>query len=238
VSGATSYQCTLPTGATLVSGQGTNCIVVNFNGSLGMNASCGYAAICVRAVNNCGVSQSRCVNLSNTPSTTGISISGLLCLAPGTTTTYSVPSITGATQYTWSIPSGWQLISGQGTNSITVITGNNSGHVNVTPSNTCSTGTRIRRYVTISANSPRSFSMTSESAIEVLLYPNPANNFFTISATEEEPVLIEVMDISGKLIYRGAWMREISTESWETGMYIVRIHFQNEVQSKRIEILH
>ena len=78
VSGATSYQWSVPTGATIVSGQGTTCITVNFSGSLGSNNVCGYAAICVRASNSCGLSQARCVNLSVAPSGTA-SISGLGC---------------------------------------------------------------------------------------------------------------------------------------------------------------
>ncbi|HXP51540.1 MAG TPA: hypothetical protein VN922_16405, partial [Bacteroidia bacterium] len=45
--------------------------------------------------------------------------------------TYSVPNTTGST-YAWTVPSGATIVSGQGTNSITVNFGTHSGDVSVT----------------------------------------------------------------------------------------------------------
>lgn len=43
--------------------------------------------------------------------------------------------------YTWSVPSGWNILSGQGTYRINVDIGTSSGTVSVTPSNGCGSGT-------------------------------------------------------------------------------------------------
>lgn len=52
---------------------------------------------------------------------------------------YSVDPVTNALNYTWSVPSGWTINSGQGTNSIAVTTsiGGRVGNVSVTASNGC-----------------------------------------------------------------------------------------------------
>jgi len=236
VTGATSYQWTVPTGATIVNGQGTTCITVNFSGSLGNNSTCGGAAICVRASNACGLSQSRCVDLSTAPS--GYTcITGLSFVTQGNTTTYSVGAISGATNYAWSIPSGWQLVSGQGTTSLTVITGSTSGYVSVLPSNACAAGAMIKKFVTIT-RCRNEVTATELEIPEVVLYPNPANHQFFIESGDAMPSLVEVMDMTGKVVYTGSQIRRIESNSWTSGIYFVRVHFNDEVQVKRIEIMH
>jgi hypothetical protein len=236
VTGATSYQWTVPTGATITSGQGTTCITVNFSGSLGNNSTCGGAAICVRASNACGLSQSRCVYLSTAPSGYS-SMTGLSFVNQGITTTYSVGAISGATYYTWSIPSGWQLVSGQGTTSLTVITGSTSGYVSVVPSNACANGSMIKKFVTIT-RCRNEVTATELEIPEVVLYPNPANHQFFIESGDAMPSLVEVMDMTGKVVYTGSQIRRIESNSWTSGIYFVRVHFNDEVQVKRIEIMH
>lgn len=65
------------------------------------------------------------------------------------TLTYSVTKVTGVT-YTWTVPSGWSVTEGQGTNSITVTAGANSGEITVTPSNACGNGTPGTLTVSVS----------------------------------------------------------------------------------------
>ncbi len=58
----------------------------------------------------------------------------------GTSQTYSVNNVTGLT-YTWTVPTGWNITAGQGTNSMTVTVGASDGDITVTPSNACGNGT-------------------------------------------------------------------------------------------------
>ena len=237
VSGATSYQWSVPSGATIVNGQGTTCITVNFSGSLGSNSVCGYSAICVRAVNACGLSQARCVNLYTAP--TGITtLNGLTFVNQGATTTYSLSSVSGATSYNWIVPSGWTILNGQGTSSINVLVGHNSGYVKVTPMNACASGSMRMKYVVVNCAGFRDADALVAEMPEVMLYPNPANNHFTIESGDALPSLVEVMDMTGKVVYTGSQIRRIESNSWTSGIYIVRLHFTNETQTKRIEIMH
>lgn len=76
------------------------------------------------------------------------SISGSTTGCPGGTATYSVPT-SGA--FTWSVPSGTTINSGQGTNSINVTYGSTSGNVSVTADGCGGPGSSIA--VTISVPS-------------------------------------------------------------------------------------
>jgi hypothetical protein len=238
VSGATSYQWSVPTGATIVSGQGTTCITVNFSGSLGSNSICGYSAICVRAMNSCGLSQARCVNLYTAPTNGFACINGMSTVNQQVTTSYSVSNVSGATSYNWIVPTGWTILSGQGTTSISVLTGANSGSVSVTPSNACSAGTRISKYVTVCRPGFREAEVSELEIPDAILYPNPANESFTIESGDAMPSFLEVMDISGKVVFSGTGVRQVNTQQLSTGFYLVRIYFNEEIQTKRLEIVH
>lgn len=115
ISTASSYQWTLPSGAT--GSSTTNSITVNFGS--GYNTG----NICVRAINACGQSAQFCRSVTRytaAPGTPG-TISGLNAgVCPSTAYTYSVTAVSNATGYTWTAPTNATISSGQGTNSVTV----------------------------------------------------------------------------------------------------------------------
>ena len=55
---------------------------------------------------------------------------------------YSISTVSGATSYTWSVPAGWIITSGQGTKTILVTSGSagQNGNISVNASNACGTG--------------------------------------------------------------------------------------------------
>ncbi|MDO9185902.1 MAG: hypothetical protein Q7W13_07815 [Bacteroidia bacterium] len=57
----------------------------------------------------------------------------------GQSRTYSIAAVPGATTYTWTVPAGTTINSGQGTTSINATFGNISGNVCVDASNSCET---------------------------------------------------------------------------------------------------
>ena len=81
------------------------------------------------------------------PSVPGV-ISGNSYPNSGETVTYTIDPVTGADSYTWSAPTGWLIISGQGTTSVTVITDDNAGSISVTATNTAGTSTAQTLTVT------------------------------------------------------------------------------------------
>ncbi len=119
VSGATSYTWTVPSGWTINSGQGTTCITVTVGSNSGN--------VCVRACNTCGCSAFQCMLVSpqTTPAAPG-PISGPATLNPNDTVIYSI-SVVGTNSYLWTVPSGWTIISGQGTTAITATAMDSTG---------------------------------------------------------------------------------------------------------------
>lgn len=68
---------------------------------------------------------------------------------------YSVTAVTNALNYVWTVPTGWTITDGQGTNSITVTTGasGQNGNISVTASNGCTTSPIKTLAVTVGAAS-------------------------------------------------------------------------------------
>ncbi len=68
-------------------------------------------------------------------------ITGNNAVCPATTETYTIASVADATTYTWTVPAGWSIVSGQNSETITVTTGGGgtSGNISVTAGNSCET---------------------------------------------------------------------------------------------------
>ncbi|MCX6275708.1 MAG: T9SS type A sorting domain-containing protein [Bacteroidetes bacterium] len=134
VANAQSYNWTVPTGVTIVSGAGTNAIVVDFgSGYVG-----GYLR--VSASNCAGTSSQRTITLYSKPATPGVISGSVNGLCAGTLgVAYSVASVTAASSYTWTAPANATIASGQGTNSVTIDYGATftSGSLIVTANNLC-----------------------------------------------------------------------------------------------------
>jgi N-acetylneuraminic acid mutarotase len=136
----TTYVWSLPPGATITSGAGTNAITVDFS----TNANPGN--IFVYGNNICGdggTSPAFPVSITALPDPAG-TISGPSPVCQGDTgKVYIVPPIYGASNYSWSLPSGAYSVSGSGSNTITVDFSNTavSGDITVYGSNSCGIGT-------------------------------------------------------------------------------------------------
>ena len=130
VSGATSYNWSLPSGW---SGSSSSISITATAGASG-------GTISVTANNSCGSGASRTLSVSvtTTPAQPG-AISGLTSVCQGTSNTYSISSVSGATSYNWSLPSGWSGSSSS--NSITTTAGASGGTISVTANNSCGSST-------------------------------------------------------------------------------------------------
>lgn len=143
VNRATSYAWTVPATMTITSGQGTNVINVQVNaGYVGGNVT-------VAASNVCGTSPIRSKSLTQNFPATPTAILGQkegLCNTTGNA--FSIPAVANATSYNWGITGG-TIVTGQGTNGITVdvalLIG--SGSITVQAVNGC--GTSLTRTLTI-----------------------------------------------------------------------------------------
>ena len=88
-------------------------------------------------------------------------INGIAPVCQGVSEIYTITNVTGATSYTWTVPAGATISSGQGTNSIQVLWGATGGNVTVTPVNTCGNGISSSRTITVNAASTASVSIAA-----------------------------------------------------------------------------
>ncbi|MBU2019147.1 MAG: gliding motility-associated C-terminal domain-containing protein [Bacteroidetes bacterium] len=143
VTGATGYVWSVPNGATIASGQNTTNITVNFGSTSGDSVKV-YSTHA-----QCGNSDTIFLKITVTPKPSAAgAIVGDNAGCAGDSKTYSIPAVTNATGYTWTVPSGTSITAGQNTNSITVTVGSTSGNITVTPTNSCGKGTLSTLAVT------------------------------------------------------------------------------------------
>jgi PKD repeat protein len=115
IAGATSYQWTLPTGATGTSS--TNTITLSFSSTYNTGS------LSVRAVGACGTSAafSRSVYANTAVPASPTSINGPTTgVCAGSTQTFTCTAVAAATSYTWTAPTNATIVSGQGTQTVTV----------------------------------------------------------------------------------------------------------------------
>ncbi len=140
VVGATSYTWTLPGGWT-----GTSNTI-----SIDATASATSGDILVTANNTSGSSaaQTLAITVNSIPAQPG-TISGNSTICSGNLNTYSIASVAGATDYTWTLPGGWTGTST--TNSIDATASATSGDISVTANNSC--GSSAAQTLAITVNS-------------------------------------------------------------------------------------
>jgi gliding motility-associated-like protein len=116
----------------------------------------GAGKICVTAQNNCGISESACLDIDIKVVPPALPISGEQSICPNTTKTYSVTPNANTTNYQWTLPSGATIIgAGQGTTSIQVNWGSSTGgQIIMTPSNACGLGPQSNLIISINTTKP------------------------------------------------------------------------------------
>jgi hypothetical protein len=139
-----SYVWSVPSGASLISGQGTNAISLNFSSTF-LNG-----AITVFATNACGSSAVKSKNVFAKPAKP-TSVSGLDTLCIGTQATFTCPAAVGATSYSWTVPSGVSIVSGQGSNSIVILSNVNisNGSICVRAVNACGSSNSTCKTISV-----------------------------------------------------------------------------------------
>ena len=120
VPGVIDYNWSVPVGASIASGQGTNSIVVDFTNTFG--------DICVTADDGTGPGAPSCVTTFLAPGKplTPTAINGpTTTVCPNHVYTYTVPADPLASSYNWVVPNYMSIIDGQGTttNNVSVATG-------------------------------------------------------------------------------------------------------------------
>jgi len=235
VASATGYAWTVPTGATIVGTSNTNTITVNFSGSFTSGN------ITVASINGCGTGSARSLAVKSTPAIPAV-ISGPVTSCVNSNQTYSTTTVQGATSYTWSVPGGAVINSGQGSKIIDITygpTASVNGIITVRSSNSCGTS-NVRVLSVITTDCPR---VGQGSSLAVIAYPNPVHNNLTVefTADENQDVNLSMRDASGRVVYAetkavaaGANTNTIDVSTFAKGIYMLQIQSNNTTESLRV----
>ncbi len=104
-------------------------------------------------INACAItSATAAVSVKDKPAQPGAFTASAALVLQGTAQTYTVPNVEGVT-YNWTVPTGWTITAGQGTNSISVTPGSTAvnGTISVAASNEC--GSSDPRSISVSVAS-------------------------------------------------------------------------------------
>jgi hypothetical protein len=172
IADAVTYVWTLPAGASIATGAGTNDITVNF----ATNASSGN--ISVYGNNLCGNGTASSVQVTLTPlvAAAGV-IAGQPAVCQGASgVVYTVAPIANATEYLWTTPPGTTIVGGAGTNLISVDFDMNavSGVITVYGSNSCGNGAVSPDFNVTVNPIPATPVVTSSS--DILMSSSPTGN--------------------------------------------------------------
>ncbi|KAA9338873.1 hypothetical protein [Adhaeribacter soli] len=146
---AAYYNWQVPNGWQILSapvGNGFENRILVKAGITGGNISVAAANACTSsAVTSTTVSLEPLVSVSS-------SISGNVNPCPGSTQTYQI-NATNAATFTWTVPNGYTLLSGQGTNTVTILIGSSSGNIDIRATSPlgCSSATQNLTITPISA---------------------------------------------------------------------------------------
>jgi hypothetical protein len=131
IAGATNYVWSVPNGWTMSPSNGissdTSILIRPTDGTTGnITAKATSSNGCIGTERTFAVS-----SVSTFIPTAPSSITGDNAFCAGVNKTYSIQAVSGATGYTWTIPSGWSIVSGQNTTNLTVLPSSNTGTIQV-----------------------------------------------------------------------------------------------------------
>ena len=243
-----TYAWTVPLSSSIVSGQGTNSILVNFPSS---NFS---GTISVTANNACGSSAARTRAVKAVPAV-AVTINGPTIICSNSTgNTYNISSILSATNYTWTGPSGSHITANTITSVANVLTTTNTavmvnyGIVNsssklyVRANNSCGSGSLKTLNLIPCTFTSIANEISNPDLIEVT--PNPSAGSFTITFNEAVNGNYSFMlyDMIGKRLFSEAlkvneksFHHLLDLSKMEAGIYLLTI--SSPLEDKTIKLI-
>jgi hypothetical protein len=201
------------------------------------------SVISVRSVNTCGMSAARTLSVTGTPGQSAPINFTTLNPCINTSSDFSVPTVTGADTYTWTLGAGGVISSGQGSKNITVQwlgTPLSNLSLQVITSNACGNSpVRSRSGINLS-NCVRT--IDDNSLFNLTMFPNPANDQITVQfyATEAGEYRLRISDAVGRMMFfkegvsvQGQNTDLVNIDHLAAGIY----HLELEVMGKRQQLM-
>ncbi|MBL7924229.1 MAG: T9SS type A sorting domain-containing protein [Bacteroidia bacterium] len=236
VVGVSTYSWNVGSG-TIVNGQGTNQIIVNF----GTFTSSG---ITVQAQNGCGNSALRSLNITGQPGLPGAIAGNYPSVCVNANLPYSVAAVAGALAYNWLVTPGGTISAGQGTKDVFIQwSGTPAGGqaISVTASNACGTSlTRSLGGISI-VSCIRAAVSGTDASMEI--YPNPAQEkaILVFQSDQPEHYELRMMDAAGRLVMTlqglagpGSNTVDLDCSTFDAGVYVLMLNKGGDLTSARL----
>jgi hypothetical protein len=165
-------------------------------------------------------------------------VTGASSVCAGDGGTYSVTPVANAINYTWTVPAGTQILTGQGTSAITVTAGNTSGNIMVAMTDSCGIDTTV---FPLTVNVCAGIQSVSNS-VSINVYPNPNDGACTVSiANASSATMLEIIDLQGKVVYsenmsdvNGSVTKQLDLSSLAGGAYFLKVTSGNATHVQKI----
>ncbi|MFN0030702.1 MAG: MopE-related protein [Flavobacteriales bacterium] len=234
VTGAISYNWTPPAGCSIGANSGT---------SITLNVPANFVSgnLCYTITNACGTSSPRCNAVSSLPSTPA-SISGPASVCANQAgVVFSTPQVSTYT-YTWTVPIGCTIVSGQGTNTISVNWSSTAGTILVKAHNACGQSSNRAKAIAIitcfggdqqSQQQPDNELTGMQQNVKLTLYPNPADGSginVKMSEVNDTEVYVKVLDALGRVTFTGRYaaaqnmqLQIVFEQPLQPGIYLMEV---------------
>lgn len=179
------------------------------------------------------------VNVNGSISTSAINGNTQLSNCQNNSETYSVANTAGST-YNW-VVTGGNIISGQGTNSISVSFSGAGGSVTVTETNAAGC---IGTPQSITVTCPVGLQNIEGNILSLYVYPNPTTGLITVKgivAHSHAEYQLQVVDLAGRTVQlhhgstNAAELNDyVNLNNLAKGVYFIRIKLAGEVTSRKI----
>ena len=201
----------------------------------------GNNAITIASVNGIGTS------LTTKNLTLSTTMPAVSSISGGTTysicnQTFTTPIVAFATTYTWTVPIGATIVSGQNTNTVVVNYGALTGSqtIKVKTTNACGVSSALKSLALTAGACPTA--KQSEPMISLVnrikLHPNPTSSILSFETTNNTEIdNVVIVDLLGKVIFEGRpENNQINVERFASGTYILQAFSGDErFQSKFIK---
>ncbi len=236
VSGASSYNWTVPAGMTITSNTGLSVTV-----SIGSSFNSGN--LCVTANGACGNSPARCLAVSKAPAAPVVTGASSVCKSQSAVA-YSATAVAGANSYVWSVTGGASIAgtSASATANFTTATAT-STVIAASAVNQCGASQAGRLSVAVNL-----LCRDAQNAVQqsVTAFPNPASGKVTVNFTAPvaDRYMVRLVDLLGKQLYsadvnavEGLNVKEIDLSGFAKGIYLLNIQTEaGEAQTLRLVV--
>lgn len=245
VNGAKSYTWRSNIAGALINGQSGNVTTTATSVIVTYPSTWIQGNLYVKANNACGSSNERNTKVSAVPAKPG-AISGPGNVCTKDTVVYSIAAVPGATGYTWTIPAGISLLSGQNTTAVTLRFNNTptTRTIRVAANNACGSSNQTTKSIT----SVSCVAATREGLAEgfnIDVYPNPVKDLLniTLSSGESGDFFVKLYDMEGRIVrnipvpvIEGSNSISLEVTGLRSGLYLLHVEGQSESSQVRIMI--